>query len=456
MANIYLRSTDGNDADDGSTWALAKATLASAITAAGAGGTVYVSQAHNESVAVYIPGSVLGSITAPTKIICGNDSAEPPTVNASTAVLTTSSNSLTVNQSAWIEGLQFHNTYGGSLNFSFGSYPTSGRITCKDCSFQFDGAGGPYSFSIGDLSTANDRTVLNWINTSFKPAPATGTQLQMAAAEFNWIGGALITNTTLPTYLFGPRDPKANGTVLVENVDLSVLGSGKTLVDFSATTWNTSTFTFRNCKLGASVAIVNSIGTPGCRVRVHNCDSADTHYRFHEEDYAGAISQETTIVRTGGASDGVTPISWKMVTNTKALFPAITCESPELPALWNDTVGSAITVTVELVHDTNVREGQGAGTSYAYQNDEFYLDISYLGTSGVPLGVRTSSSKATLAAAADNASSSVTWTTTGLTTPVKQKLTATFTPQEAGYIHAKVIGAKASKTVYICPKMTVA
>ena len=36
MADIYLSSVDGSDSDDGSTWALAKATLAAALTAAGA------------------------------------------------------------------------------------------------------------------------------------------------------------------------------------------------------------------------------------------------------------------------------------------------------------------------------------------------------------------------------------------------------------------------------------
>ena len=31
--NLYVRSSDGNDGDNGSTWALAKATLAGAVTA---------------------------------------------------------------------------------------------------------------------------------------------------------------------------------------------------------------------------------------------------------------------------------------------------------------------------------------------------------------------------------------------------------------------------------------
>ena len=51
MATIYVRSTDGNNADNGSTWALAKATIAGAAAIDAAGDTVFVSDAHAESTA---------------------------------------------------------------------------------------------------------------------------------------------------------------------------------------------------------------------------------------------------------------------------------------------------------------------------------------------------------------------------------------------------------------------
>lgn len=184
---------------------------------------------------------------------------------------------------------------------------------------------------------------------------------------------------------------------------------------------------------------------------MHNCDSGDTNYRLWVEDYAGSVKHETTIVRTGGASDGTTTISWRMATTANAEYPVVLMCSPEIVA-WNDTTGSSVTATIEIVHDS-----MGAGSGSKFQDDEIWLEVMYLGTSGFPLGSWIRDCKADVLAAATNQDDSTeTWTTTGLTTPVKQKLSVTITPQEKGFIHARVVMAKASKTCYICPKLTVA
>jgi hypothetical protein len=60
-----------------------------------------------------------------------------------------------------------------------------------------------------------------------------------------------------------------------------------------------------------------------------------------------------------------------------------------------------------------------------------------------------------LATAADQTDSSESWTTTGLTTPVKQKLAVTFTPQEKGVIMWRVVLSKPSVTVYVDSKAVV-
>lgn len=119
MATIYLRSTDGNDADNGSTWALAKATLAAAITAAGAGGTVYMSQAHAES------GSTItldgGTAASPTVVLCVNDGAAPPTALATTgSIATTTSGAITINGFLYIYGVVFNLGSGATIHHSSG------------------------------------------------------------------------------------------------------------------------------------------------------------------------------------------------------------------------------------------------------------------------------------------------------------------------------------------------
>lgn len=122
-----------------------------------------------------------------------------------------------------------------------------------------------------------------------------------------------------------------------------------------------------------------------------------------------------------------------------------TLDSPEI-VRWNETVGSAITATIEILHDsaTNI------------QDDEIWMEMQYLGTSGVPLSLFVDDAAADyLATPADQADSSASWTTTGMTNPNTQKLSVTFTPQEKGFIHAVVKLAKASYTVYVDPKITV-
>ena len=81
---------------------------------------------------------------------------------------------------------------------------------------------------------------------------------------------------------------------------------------------------------------------------------------------------------------------------------------------------------------------------------EIWVEVEYRDTSGSRRSVEITDHRATLlTTAADQTTSSATWTTTGLTNPNKQKLAVTFTPQVAGYSVARIVLAKPSKTVYV-------
>lgn len=178
---------------------------------------------------------------------------------------------------------------------------------------------------------------------------------------------------------------------------------------------------------------------------MYNGDAADTNYKLWIEDYAGTIRDETTIVKTGGASDGTTDLSWNMTTSANAEYPMIPLESGEI-VCWNDTTAAAKTLTVDILHDSTTN----------LKDDEVWLEVQYMGTSGFPLSTFISDAKAdVLATAADQATAGGTWTTTGLTNPNTQQLSVTFTPQEKGYYICKVMLAKASYTVYVDPLIVV-
>lgn len=427
MANIYVRSTDGNNADNGSTWALAKSSLAGACAIVAAGDTIFVSQAHSESIAASPNLSGLSNATQanPIRIICANDGAEPPTAVATTGVIqTTGDNGISIGTHIYVYGVTFRSG--------------SGATGVAQISI----SGGIFENCIFDVATSdiNSRFVATgagarFTNSGFKFANAA--QGIAIVDRILFRGCYLVSGTTSPTTIF-----VSNGAdERIEGFDFSNATAGMNLFGGGI-----SSGTARNCKMPASWS-GNLIATPlgiDAEFKLYNSDNADTNYKLWIERCFGSIKSETTITKTNGATDSTTPLSWKMVSNADAdAFPFYTLKSEEI-VIWNETVGSAITVTIDILHDsvTNLK------------NDEIYLDVQYLGTSGFPISSFLSDSKAdVLATAADQDASTATWNTTGITNPNKQKLSVTFTPQEKGVIHGIIRMAKSSYTIYIDPKL---
>ena len=438
MATIYLRSTDGNDADDGSTWALAKATLAAALTAAGVGGTVYVSQAHAETQASAMTLTSPGTAASPVLVLCGNDGAAPPTALATTGTVTTTGTSaITFAGCAYYYGLTFNSGTGavaGSMNFG----SANSDNVYESCGFNVVATGG-CRHQLGTGTSAYNR----FRSCTFTVAAATqASYLDCGRHVFE--ACTFAATGTVPTTLFTlagsgvQRPPEA----VFLGCNFAALGSGKTLFSLASPTFPASV-TLIDCKLGASVTV--SSGTIAsrnvARFLMVNCDSADTNYRDQFTDFWGTTLTETTIVRTGGASDGTTGKSYKMASTANATFYSPMALPPI--TLWNETVGSALTATVEVITD-----------NVTLTDAEAWLEVEYLGTSGFPLSLFASDRASDiLATPANQTTSSVTWTTTGLATPVKQKLSVAFTPQEKGPIICRVYLAKASTTMYVCPKV---
>lgn len=443
MATIYLRSTDGNDSDDGSTWALAKATLAAALTAAGAGGTVYVSQSHAETQASAMTLASPGTAGSVTRVLCGNDSAEPPTSLATTATVTTSGTSS-------ISFAGFCYCYGITFNCGTSSTSSSALINftsaspwwwkLESCSLTLSTTGSGARIRIGVASTSTDDNLLEMVSTNAQFG-AKGQGFSAVSGKWIWDRGS-ISGSTYPTSLIYTSSNMGIQAVL-HGLDLSVLGSGNSLVTSGS---GTHTIKILSCKLGSSVSVLAATAIQGqgaTQVLLDNCDSSDTNYRMEHYKYQGSIKTETSKIRSGGASDGTTPISWNMTSLAGATFVS-PLESPPI-SIWNETTGSSKTVTVEIAQDS---------AATALNDDEIWLEVEYLGTSGYPISSIASDRKANiLSSAAAQTTSSVTWN--NMTNPTKQKLEVSFTPQEKGLFTARVMLAKASTTVYVDPLITV-
>ena len=439
MANIYVRSTDGNNADNGSTWALAKLDLVGAAGIDAVGDRIWVSQNHAESTAAAISFSWAGTSTSPVWVCCGNDGASPPTALATTATVTTTGNSAITTAAAATNFVYFYGItfIAGSGAAGVAAVNVGGRGKYQNCSFQVATTGATSYVELCPAAPA----ITELINCTFKFSASTQRINFNNTCAISIKGGSLLSGGTSPTTLFNMG---SNQTIYIDGFDLSNASSSVNILNCVGTN---TTAIVRDCKIPASWSGSFNAGTPasGCRIEMFNCDSGDTNYRYRKSAFIGTIQDETTLVRTGGASDGTTTYSFKMVSNADAEYPTLTLDTPEI-VKWNDTTGSAITATVEILRDS----------ATALKDDEIWIEVMYLGTSGYPLGSFISDAKAdVLATAADQTSSSVTWTTTGMANANKQALAVTFTPQEKGFIHATVKLAKASTTVYVDPMITV-
>lgn len=441
----YLRSTDGNDADAGTTWALAKATLPAALAVCAAGDTLYVSQVHQETTNGVLTITSPGTSASPVNILCGNDAAEPPTALATTAQIRTSGTStINLNGFAYCYGVNFHCSTNSSsaAHFIIGSFGGSQVFwRFEVCTLFLKTTSSGAQFRLGTTASGmngHDAEFQNCILGFSNVA-----QTIVPLGRFTWKNSALPIAGLVPTSLFKTVVGGLND-IYAENLDLSLLGSGKSIIDVSATTEANATFV--NCKLGASVdyttGLFPGLSTPN--ILFVNCDSIDSNYAYRRISYRGTNFSETVIVRTGGASDGVTPISYRMSTtvNNKFAFPL----KSEPIQFWNTTVGSSVTVTIPVITD-----------NVTLTDADAWIEVDYLGTSGFPLGVAISDRAADILATPVNqpTDGTSTWTTTGLGTPVKQELGVTFTPQEIGIIKATVHLARASTTMYYDPKILV-
>jgi hypothetical protein len=429
----------------GADWTNAHTTLSAAITAGAAGDTYYVAHDHAESVATALTLGFKGTIQSPDRVLCVNRAGSVPPVAADLttgATITTTGTSNLV-----VQGY----LYARGLTFSCGSGTGSPRLAVADsgansqkfenCAFGIAATGGTGRIDVG--TTNSFQTRVEWVNCSVSFG-ATGQAICLfsGGGRFLWrnpAGGLGVTGAVLPTgglfaqFFDRPAEAIISGVDL-SNISASLVGSA----------YASCGIKFINCKLHASVVVASTPPSPRgftCAIGSHSSGGVGRNEIYA---YQGTLTTETTIVRTAGASDGVDAYSWKIVTtsNNERDFPFECFEG----AVWNTDTGAAKTLTVHVV--TN---------NLTLQDDEIWLEVEHLGASGVPLATLVSGAAATvLTAGANHAASTENWTTTGLATPVKQKLAVTFTPQMVGPVRWRVKVGRASTTVYVCPKAELA
>jgi hypothetical protein len=438
MAIYYVYSGAGGS-NNGSSWANAFTTLTAAFVAEAAGDTLYVAHDHAESTAGAVTLTSSGNLTTPTKIVCVNRAGSVPPVSAdrraTAQVTTTGANGITLNGCAHYDGVIFSAGTGaiGASLLVVQTQSTSHRF--DNCSLRLGtSAASAATLTLGAAGVGGDYVELNNTTVSFGHA----NQSITVYARLKWRNTLSAILGAIPGNLLTTGTSRG-GSIECIGVDFSALGSGKVILLASGTS-QASTATFVDCKLDAAVT---KAGQPlthgGLDVDFIRSGASGVNYTVQRSRNSGTLTEETTIVRTGGASDGTTTIAWKIVTTTDSNY-SLPFECPPI-AIWNDITGSSVTATVEGIW------GGGAVPN----DDDIWLEVEYLGDASSPQGSFVNDGKADLlATAAGQASSSQTWG--GSTT--KFKLGVAFTPQQKGWLYGRIKIGKASTTVYVDPLVT--
>lgn len=441
MAVYYVRN-DGSNTAPYDTWAKAATTLATAVGAASAGETIYVADGHSESTGAGVTYTMPGTAANPLKVLCVDDTGdpEPPSSLATGAVVATGAGAyaISIDGYCYVHGITFNAGVGSSndADIFLQSTGSAATQTYKSCVFYLATTrGGGSTITIGPASEVP--MAATWIDCDVQ-FNSTGSYL-VPRATLYWLGGSVLSGV-LPDVLF---KPDRRNLMFVQGLDLSYITS----IVYEPTNTERDAVQFVDCQMGSGATFVSgtmSIPNNGT-IEFINCDSADTNYRFHRQNYQATETHETTKVRTGGASDGTTTFS-RAITTTANVTPHFPYESMWMEA-WNETTGSEITVTVPIVYDSATN----------LQNDEVWLEVEYLGTSGYPLGSFATNriSDPIFGTPADlTADGSSTWGGSW-TNENKDVLAVAVTPQEKGIIRARVCVAKASQTLYYDPLLQI-
>lgn len=497
----YLRSTDGSDADNGTTWALAKATLAGLAGIDTAGDRLFVSQVHAEAPATAQTITLAGTISNPTHVLCGNDGAQPPTALATTAVVsTTGASAIITSGHAYVYGITFIAGDGTSIADIRLADVSNNSQLYDNCSFQLGGSAT--SSRIYPVNAAINRpSEVAWKDCTVKFG-GTSQRIDVLCGTFRWSGGSVLSGGANVTTFLGSSSG-STAVADIRNVDLSNLVSTVNLVNIS----DGMRVTFANCKLPASWSGGLTTGTKlaAFRAEMYNCDSGDTNYVCWIEDAYGTVKDFSTLYLSG--TDGIklntaaVPLSYRMTGNANTGFPLAA-----LAGMWRTLVNEVTTsqtATLEIIHNE----------SADLNDDEIWLEVEYPATSGSTQFTRLSDAKTdVLATGAAQATSTADWDdgitaradltayvlgnmikvasnpgrvficttagTTGVSEPAgyatavdgdsitdttatfkamrRQKIAVTFTSAEQGIIKARPVLAKVNAVVWTAAKLTVA
>lgn len=419
---------------------------------AAAGDTIYVDDDHAETQAASVTITSAGTATSPQRIICITSTfSNPPVAGEMTTtavgknVASTGANNLTLVGDFYCYGLHFAATSSTSQGRLDINQTNAGiQQIYENCTFELVGTNSASQMFFG-TSTAGGLT--RFIKCTFTLAAA-GQVFNPRGAYLRFEGGSL--TGTVPTGLWGDGALAdiANTDIIMDGMDLNSAGTWTSKFLFNASNVGGGERNFRiqfvRCKVATTLGGVatGTFASSNIRVNFINCD--DTTNRTYREEYydrAGTLTTETTVVRTGGASDGVTTKAWKVIStaNCSYINPFV---CPDIYQ-WVDSTGSK-NIDIQIANNSSVTATDA----------DICFDVEYMGSSAHPQSTIGTNRPKILATGTSwtDTSAGETW---GGSTTNEQRMRSTVTINAKGWIRVRVYVIKTSFTVYIDPLITV-
>ena len=410
MPNVRYNA-QATGANDGSSWVDAFETLLAAVAATGQGDTIWGDKDSIEELDANTVYTVSGQ-----RLVSVTPTANPP-VDADYTP------GLFIGDTDNIQDIRMAGTDFNSIGVSWtaGDDFIIGSLgfVVEEGTITIPGATDRLLLSSGSMTLINTDLLIG----------ATSADIELGSGcNFTMIGGSVLG---VATNLIS-RGGNA-GTIIFEGVDLTTITSS--IINFSGLNFPTRVIV-RGCKLAAGVPVFS--GSINSTSKVLNYGSSDTNkpYLIQEDNYYGAIVTETTNIKTGGASDGITPISLKYITSDKVL-EFVRPLSNDLPILfYADTVGIN-TFEVDMLTD-----------GVTLKDNEAWLDILSPG-----IDVQRVNATSRDKDAGNIPASPATWDTSGISAPVKQRISLQVDIKQAGWVEAHIGIAKPNIDVYVDVKL---
>lgn len=454
MADYFVKAS-GSDANNGLSWATAKATLHTATT-----GALAVATASGDRIFVKYDDAFI--LTANTTFTAASNIAviavsstdyttgtnwTPAVMDGTTGYIGHTSTSWGITTTGAFKvywyGLCFRISGTGSSQHSLAN--TDGAHHEYDTCYFWQGSNnGSLAILLGSNGTGAN-VYIKAKGCTFRFG-ATGQKFTSQSATFDIEGGGIHASSSAITTVITLAAAGHPATSSISDFDMSSISSTATILGNCSN--GTSRLTLYNCKLsttwsGAWLATQTNLNKSGGAVTAFNCSTGDTHYEFAYADSFGVLTAVTTpYFDTGAKYDGTNAVCWKIVTTANCSYytPFV---SPWIEKYHSGT--SAITPYLEILRNDSTT---------AFNNDEVWGEFSVQATSGSVLPVFKNDRKALEASAASQANGAglASWTgESGIAWSGKLDSGTSATPAEIGMLRARVCVGVTSTTVYVDP-----